>query len=250
MSAPLQMAPEHTEHDIQNQLILQIDSFAGHAKRMHYTFVGIIVLILALAGVGAYLGLQAYEHQASRAEALEQKYEAAQKEFAAQLAAHDAERAENAQQTAALVVQMAARAKQAPAPVVQKALAPNATAVEIRNGLQDVLSGRGALPSLIDVEGENLVVPPATAQIWLSDEVVLNKIKADLTDTQRLLALANADKASLSSDLAQSQAQNAEAQKVIAAYKKATVVTRWKKFLTGAQKVGILRVGIGLGHTF
>ena len=249
MSTPAQL-PVHTEHDIQNQLIVQIDSFAAHQRRVSQMFVGIIVLVLALAGVGAYLGLQAYEREASHAQALEQKYEDAQKLFAEQLAAHDAERVANAEQSAALVAQIAARAKQPQAPAVQKALAPTATALEIRSGLQAVLSPRHPDLPPMDIAGETIEISPVSAQALVADEVLLNKVIADLTDTQSLLALANADKASLSSDLAQSQAQNAEAQKVIAAYKKAAVVTKWKKFLNGAQKVGILIVGISLGHTF
>jgi hypothetical protein len=239
-----------TEHDIQSKLIVQVQSYAEHAHRLTYIFVGIILLLLAAAGVGGYYGYQAYAGQVSRAEALEKQYVEAQKDFMAQLAAHNAERTTNAKESAVLVARVAARAAQAPAPVVRRALEPTATALEVRNGLQDVLSDRGALPSLIDVQGENLVVPPATAQIWLSDEVVLTRVKADLTDTNRLLSLANADKSSLTSDLTQCKATLGDAQKSVDAYKKAAKVTRFRKFLNGAEKVGILIVGISLGHTF
>lgn len=235
-----------TEHDIQAQLIAQIQTFASHTVKVSYMFLGVIVLILALAGVGGYFGLKSYEAQVARAEATEQKFNDAQKDFAVQLAAHDAQRTADAQATATLIAQMAAKAAQPPAPVVQAGLKPGAAAETVNLALQAVLSDSHPGTAPMAIEGENLVLPPATAQIWVSDEVELSKETDLVSDTARLLSLANDDKSTLSSDLNQCKATLVDAQKSVAAYKKIAVKSKWRKFLDGAKTYGLVAVGVAV----
>lgn len=211
-------------------------------------FLGIIVLVLALAGVGGWIAVKAYEGQVARAEAIEQKYEDAQKAFQVTLAQHDADRAADAKESAALIAQIAARAKATPPPVIQTGLKPGAAAVDVKNALQASLTGTHPDMAPLEVEGANLVATPAQAQFWVADELALTGTKADLSDTIDLLTLANKDKSSLSSDLTQCKGTLTDAQKSIAAYKAIAVKSRWRKFLDGALKVGIFAGGAVIGH--
>lgn len=247
-TSPVLSTIAQDEHAIQAQLIAQVQTFASHTVRVSYMFLGVIVLVLALAGVGGYFGLKSYEAQVARAEAIEQKYDAAQKDFTAQLAAHDAQRTADAKASAVLVAQIAARAAKPPAPVVVTALAPSATAEQVRNGLQAVLSPRFPQGIPMAVQGENIEISPVSAQVWLADEVALTRVTADLSDTQVLLSLSNKDNATLKQDLTTANSTLSDAKDTIKAYKKIAVKSRWRKFLDGALKVGLVTAGVAIGH--
>lgn len=243
---PIQVS--QTEHDVQALMLAQINSLSQRHVSVSYMFVGILVLVLGLAGVGGWLGLKAYENQIARAEAAEVRYVDAQKGFQTTLAQHDSERAANAKASAALIAQIAARASQAPSPIVQAGLKPGAAAVDVKNALGAVLSDRHPEGVSMAVQGENLEISPVSAQVWLADELLLNRVSADLTDTQSLLALSTGSNSSLVRDLNQCKAVSVEAQKTIDAYKAAAVKSKWKKFLDGVQKVGLLVAGVAIGR--
>lgn len=246
-SSPLSSLSQ-TEHDIQAQLIAQVQTFASHQVKVSYMFLGIIVLILALAGVGGWFGLKAYEGQVARAEAIEQKYEDAQKAFQVTLAQHDAERATDAKATAALLAQIAARAAKPPAPVVQAGLLPTATAKQASLALNALYSPSYPAFASTPIEGEKVAVTVTEAQEIASDKLVGDRSKADLTDTQALLGLSKTDNSLLTSDLNQCKANSAQADKTIAAYKAIAVKSKWQRFLAGALKVGIFAAGAAIGH--
>lgn len=242
-----------TEHDVQALMLAQIDKLSQRHVTVSYTVVAALVVVVGLAGVGGWLGLRSYERQVLRAEAIETKYQDAQKAFSEQLAANNAERAQDAKASAALLVQIANRAVAPPPPVVQAGLAVSAPAEGVSDALQSVYPTLGAIKVIPTSPGASsaspqLAVTIPQGQLFIQTKLDLNKATGDLADTSELLSLANRDKSTLSKDLDQCTDLNLKANDTISAYKKVAVKSKWRKILDGIEKVGLVLGGAALGR--
>lgn len=241
---PVLPAPS-TEHDIQTLLLAQINKLSQHHVTVSYTLIAVLVLVLGLVGAGGWLGLKSYEGQVARAEAIEARYQDAQKAFSEQLAANNAERAQDAQASAALISQIAKRAVAPLPPVIQSGLAASASAESVSKALQEVQPGLGTPEVTPDAK---VALQVNQAQLVVRSLLAGTQAEADLGDTNALLGLANRDKSTLSNDLDSCTDLNLKANETIAGYKKAAIKSKWRKILDGMEKVGLILGGAAIGH--
>jgi hypothetical protein len=239
------MADVTVPQEILTQLHSDFVSLATKHATTSVAALGVLVLVLILAGIGGYFGLKSYDAQLAKAQVTEQKYEAAQKTLTDLLASDAKERAELQAQQANLVNQIAKRDSKPPAPVVTAALQPNATAETAANALGLVFS-LSPYPSA--TPDNKVALSVSNAQELISDGVELNKLRPDLTDTKMLYGLEQQKSASLNKDIIQCTDTLKDAQKSITAYKKLAARSKWKRFLDGAEKVGLVIGGAAIGH--
>jgi hypothetical protein len=234
--------------------------------RIIYAHLGILVLLLALVGAGGYFGLKSYDKALAHAEALQTQYNlaqaaavASQKQLTDLLAADAAQRAQESAQQASLAQQILKRDAQAPAPAIQTALQPSATAANVAKGLTEIYSDDktfGVVQATPD--GKVLSTVPQT-QAMITSRLDSLRLSADLADTSKLYTLEQAKSSSLQTDLNSCKSTSskdeialADAQKTIKAYNKLVNRSKFKKILgaigRNAERVGILFVGIELGH--
>jgi hypothetical protein len=239
------MADITVPQEILTQLHSDFTSLATKHATTSFAALGVLVIVLILAGLGGWIGLREYDAQLAKAQVTEQKYEAAQKTLTDLLASDAKERAQLQAQQQSLVNQIAKRDKTPPAPAVTAALQPNATAETAANALGLVFSLSPYPSATID---NKIALSVPNAQELISDGVELNKLRPDLTDTKMLYGLEQQKSASLNKDIVQCTDTLKDAQKSIAAYKKIATRSRWKKFLDGAEKVGLVIAGAAIGH--
>jgi hypothetical protein len=242
------MADVTVSQEMLTQLHSDFTSLATKHATASFTALGVLIFVLILAGIGGFIGLREYDAQLAKAQVTEQKYEAAQKTLTDLLATDAKEREQMQAQQANLVAQIAKRDKTPPVPAVIAALKPDASLGVLINGIS---------ASYSDVPGFGVPQPTPDGKVALngleSQEIIQSheqgkKDHADLADTQKLYGLEQQKNVSLNTDIVQCTDTLKDAQKSIAAYKKIAVKSRWKKFLGGAEKVGILIGGIALGH--
>jgi hypothetical protein len=242
------MADTTISQEALSQLHSEFTTLASKHASVSYAVLGILVLVLFLAGIGGFLGLKSYDAQLAKAQVTEQKYEAAQKTLTDLLATDAQERAQMQAQQTNLVNQIAKRDKTPPSAPVIAALQPNAPAEVLAQGLGSSFS---------DVSGFGLPQPTPDGkvalngqetQIVIQDHELEKKDHADLTDTKMLYGLEQQKSASLNKDIVSCTTTLADAQKTITAYKKIAMKSKWRKFLDGAEKVGLVIAGAAVGH--
>ena len=225
-----------------------VDSLHQHTVRVTYMFVAIIVLVLSLGSVGGYLALKAYESQLARAETREAQYQASLATFQSTLAENTAARVAAEAQVSQLQAQIAKRATQPlPAPV-QTGLKPDATAQEAAFALQSVYSAVPAFGQPVATPDGKVLVTVTQTQLLIGSKVELDRTKADLQDVKAITSIQTGTISSLNNDLSQCKALQAQSEKVIAGYKAIATKSRFRKFLDGAEKVGLLMAGGIIGH--
>ena len=225
-----------------------VQDMHSHTVKVTYMFVAIIVLVLSLGSVGGYLGLKAYEAQLARAETREAQYQTSLAAFQSALAENTVARAAAEAQVAQLQAQIAKRASQPlPAPV-QTGLKPDATAEQAKTAIEAVYGADKAFGALPPVQGPNVALSVPQAQAIISTKIGLDRTSADLRDEIQIAGLQKTTIDSLQNDLNTCKAVNLEANKTIDAYKKIATKSKFRKFLDGAEKVGLLLAGGVIGH--
>ena len=210
--------------------------------------VGVFILTLALVGAGGYFGLRSYDKALAHAEALQAQFNTEHKALTDLLAQDTQARAQESAQQAALVEAIAKR-NAAPLPVaVQTALQPDASAQDAAAGLTEAYTG---LPSFGVVEPTSdgkvsSTVPQTQAEIQSREAEIT--LSANLKDEINLYTLEATKSGSLQNDLTSCESTVSTANATIAAYKKLAVRSKWKKFLGGAEKVGLVLLGVEIGH--
>lgn len=212
-----------------------------------YVLIGVLMLVLGLAGLGGYLGLKSYEAQVARAEAAEQRYDQDRKAFSDALAAHDAQRTVDAQKQADILAQIAKRA-QTTDKAIQTALKPDATLPVIEVGLRTAYAGVPGFEGPLTLTDTSIGLSGPQAQQITAYKIDHDRLKLDLADTQGALGIEKNTSGSLLTDLNASKKNNLECEEVVAAYKKAAIKSKWRKMWDGAQKVLLVVAGVGLGR--
>jgi hypothetical protein len=241
-----------------NDAALLQAQFAALAHRhitVSYTLVGVIVLVLALAGVGGWLGLRAFDAQLARMEAREAAYDAERKQFTDLLVADAAQRSQIEAKQTTIEHTVTTRDDQADQ-AIQAAVKPDASLESIASGLaasySDVV-GFGVvsvLPAYDDQHGAAIALEGHQAQQVTAYKIDRDRLSADLIDVRTSYTLEQTQNSSLTKDLAQCNDLNTKANGVIDGYKSLAKRSRKQKFLSGAAKVLLLAGGIVLGHKF
>jgi hypothetical protein len=223
-----------------------VDSMHAHSVKVSYFLVGIIVLVLGLATVGGYLGVQAFNRAEARADAQAALYHQDSLAWQENLKQSEAAREASAEQVASLEAQIAKRdAKPLPVPI-QAGLKPDATIQTVITALQTAY-GPSMVPTSTPDGNVALSVP--NAQQTIQARVDADRLKADLDDEKAVVSLQTGSISSLNNNLNQCISLNTEAKKTITDYQKAAGRTRFQKFLNGAEKVGLLIAGGVIGHS-
>lgn len=231
------MMAANTAQHLQAQFV----ALAHKHASVSFWLIGTLVLVMGLMGFGGYEALKSFDAQLARAEQREAQYNTDRKTWQDALAQHDAERVADATKIASLEAQVAARDKKPLPP-------PVTTPDEAVAGLQAAYSDVPAFGAPQATPDGKVAVNVPQAQILITTKLDLNRLKLDLTDEKAIVDLQKQTNASLSKDLTGCQALNVEANKTIADYKKLAKKSRWQKFLSGAEKVGLVLGGMYVGH--
>lgn len=236
-----------TEQELQAQFTTQFAALAHKHATVSFALIAVLVVVLLLAGVGGYIGLKFADAQLARAEKQEQQYNADRKSWQDQLAASAAQRAtETAQQTA--IVKIVDTRDQTANAAIKVALTPGATAKQAADGLAASYSDLPAFGPVTAL-GDNIVqLSVPQAQQATASHIDQVRLQADLNDEVNVLTLEKDKTFSLSNDLAGCKSLQVEAGKTIDGYKKAAKLSRFRKFLGGAEKVGLFVAGVYFGH--
>lgn len=233
----------------------QFSSLAHKHLTVSYTLVGIIVLILALAGGGGYLALRAFDAQLARAEAREASYDVDRKAFVDHLAADAADRTRNQAAQVVLARNISNRDTKADQ-AIQVAVKPDASLESTASALTDAYSdvvGFGhvdVLPDSTTLHGAGIELAGHQAQQIVAYKIDRDRLSADLGDLRTSYTLEQASNTSLSNDLVQCKDLSVKAEAVIAGYKKIAKRGKFRVFLGGAEKVLLVAGGMYLGHKF
>lgn len=242
------MADVTITNEALTNLHTEFASLAHKHATVSYAVLGVLALVLLLAGVGGWLGLRAFDAQLSRAQTTEAKYEVEHKQLTDLLAADGAERARMSAQQATLQAQVAKRDAQAPPAPVVTALKPNATAEQLADGLAFVFHEVPTFGRPIPLQDGNVALTPQESQEVVSDKASFDRLKLDFADTQAISQLETQKFNTSQSDLSSCVSTLSSAQDTIKSYKKLVVRSKFKRFMSGAAKVGIFVTGVYLGR--
>jgi hypothetical protein len=234
-------------HDLHTQLVSHISDLSKHHVTLNYAVIGVLVLVLALCGVGGYFGLKSYESAMARAEAAEKQFNADRKELTAQLVASKTvqDTATKAQQVIVKVVhdRDAATDKK-----IADVSAPGKSATDALSDLSAAYHGTiVADPNAVTADGR-LAFPVFTVQGFTASKIDEERLAANLKSSVDNLAQEQKKTASLTADVAAANKAVADAEPAIKAYKKIAERSKWRKIGAGALKAGIFVAGIYLGH--
>ena len=219
------------------------------AHKYLYAHLGILLLLAAIMCAGGYVALRGFNATLARAEAQEKVYQQDRTQWQSQVAQDAAERQAQALQIAALQAQISKRDSTPLPPAVSKGLQPNANATDANAALTAAYTSVPAFGATkVSPDGQNVLLSvPQAQQVIITQENEL-KDSADLKDEKSIVALQGFTITTLNTDLKGCQSTVSEANKTIADYKKAAQKSRFRKFLDGAEKVGLVLTGVGLGH--
>lgn len=218
----------------------------AHAS-VSYWLIGVVVLVLALAGAGGYLGLRFADAQLARAEKMEATYDADRKAWQTELAASEAARSAATAQQQVIVKVIHDRDTTAAATIAQ-VTAPNQSLPDVESALRKAYGGAAPFDATLPLNGVYIETTANQVQQLTATAIDRDRLSGDLIDTQKTLALETTKTVSLTTDLSGCVSTLSESNKVIASYKSAAKLSRWRKFLGGAEKALILAGGIYIGH--
>lgn len=224
----------------------QLSTLAHKHVTVSYTLIAVLVVVLGLAGFGGWLALKFADKQIARAEATEQRFEQAQKDFQTQLAANSAQRAADTQQQAAIVKIVDTRDKGADAKI-QYVLQPK-TPQQALTDLGEAYAGSIDLSNTPVTPDNYLSFPVKTVQQFSATKIDRDRLFADRDDIKKQLFLEQDKTKTLTADLKKSEDTLGTCKQTVADYKKAATVSKFRKFLGGAEKVGLLALGAVAGY--
>ena len=231
--------------DVSAYLANIVADMHAHSVRVSYFFVGIIVLVLAIATGAGYLGLKSYDAQLAWAEAMQTQYVAAVKDFQTQLAQHDAQRATDLAQVASLEAQIAKRTTQPLPEPIKAGLKPDATAEQASLALKTAYNGLVDPQSTPD--GKVLTTVKET-QLLTTSKVQLDMVLSNFSDQKAIVDLQKGTISSLNNDLTTCKATVAKGNETIDSLKKVVKPSRFKRFLSGAKTAVMVAAAAYLGH--
>jgi len=234
--------------DIEVAVQSELSMLAHKHVHLSFALVGVLVLIIGLACFGGWLGLRSYEAQVARAEAAEARYDQDRKDLTALLSEHEVQRTQDAKAEAQLLAQIVKRDKQAPSPVIQTGLKPDANADQASRAVTEAFKANPDFGGTSPQADGNIGYTVNQTQIVIDTAIERDHLRLDLGDEQKAFDIQRESNISLTNDLHQCVTNKAEADKVIAQYKKAAKKSRFKRFLSGAEKALLFAGGVYVGH--
>lgn len=227
----------------------ELAALAHRQVSVSYWLIGLLGLFLALGTFAGYLGLRHLDKLEARAEATEASYVVERKALTDLLAADTVARAQESAQQAAVLESMAKRAVVVQPPVIQTALQPSASATEAAAGVTLAFAGVPSFgQALVSPDGQNVSLAVPEAQTVIQTKIQMDRLTLDVQDETQLYTLEQSKSTSLSNDLGKCTDTLGLAQKTINGYKAVVKPTKWQRFLQGAEKVGLVAIGIAAGR--
>lgn len=241
------MAADNTFTSVEAQLQSEVAALAHKHVTITWGLLGILGVVLALGGVGAWVAVKFADAQLARAERTEAAYQLSLKSFQETLAAHDAQRAAIDGQKKVVVQVVHDRDTQANT-AIATAMTPNAPAAAVAAGLGAVeadVPGFGT--PKVTTEG-TIALEPSQAQQLTAQKIDRDRLAGNLADETKLYNLESVKSTSLSTDLTGCKTELAESAKVTAAYKKAAKSSKFRKVLRGFGEGVAIAGAFYLGH--
>lgn len=210
---------------------------------VHMTWLNVLVMVVALSVVGGiYLhSVQTYERLIARADADNAQYHKDLTDFQTQWKADQQTIAQLQQQKAQIQTQIVYRDKDTETKIVAVA-APNRSETQVSDDVQSAYK----FPPL-KVEGGVFSFTAPETQQFVVTRLDRDRLALDLQDTQKQLALESTSNVTLANDVVVAGKRLEESKKVITDYQKIAKKSKFKTFLSNAEKVGLFVGGIYLG---
>lgn len=259
-----------------------LNRMVSHHVTINYVVIALLVFVLLGAGVGAYVGLKSYDKAMQRAEASEklmvqyeqswkdsqQQVKAANDRYEKEATQHMANRAVDAQKLLSLTKAfqaLNANADQHIHDVVQ----PGKTSEQVFSDLKDAyrLTPMGAALALSVTadkdSGEKLLsFPVPVVQQFTATKLDRDRLFDSLTNLNQQLTLKQKDLDSLGLDLGNLKASydtlkdsddklqkaDTQCQQTVKDYRKVAKKSKWKKFLSGAERGGEIALALLGGY--
>lgn len=246
-----------TEQEVKNEadmmaanttqfLHTQLVNMASKHATVSYTLIAVLCGVLALAGVGGYIGLKFADAQLARAEKQEEQYNADRKVWQEQMTANAAARNQDTARQQVVVKVVDSRDKSADA-AIQEAVKPTADLETVRTGLQLAYKDVPAFGVVQPTNDGKIALGLPQAQQITAYKIDRDRLAADLADEKTNLGLEQHKTELLSLDLSTAKKTDQECQTVVTAYKKAAQVSKLRKVLSGATKALLFGAGLYLG---
>lgn len=220
-----------------------ISALSHRNVTLNYAVVGVLMVVLAVCGLGGFFAYSLYQKQLARAEAQEQRYDADRKVLTDQLAQTKTVVAADAKAQAVIVKVVHDRDASADKQIAA-VTAPGKSPVDAITDLNAAY--KGTLPAQITPDAQ-LAFPIPTVQTFTATKLDRDRLDADLGASENLLKLEKDKTTRLAADLTTSAATLKDAQKTIADYKHVAEKSGFHKFMGGVAKVGIFVGGVLLG---
>lgn len=232
-----------------NPLITEASVLAAKHVTVSYFLIAVLVAILGLCSFGGYLAFKFADAQLARAEASEQRFEAAQKSWQDQLRTDAAQRQQaTAQQQ--IIVKVVHDRDVAADNTVAQVLSPGKTAqvaiVDLGAAYKGLVHGiQQAVPS---ADGDSIAFPVPVVQQFTATKIDRDRLAADLGDTKNTLTLEEVKTATLTTDLTGAQKTLSDCQDTVKKYKGAAKAGLFKRVVKGAGVVALVIAAAYAGH--
>lgn len=243
--------PQTPEQQALTLLHQQITKLSSHHVTVSYTLIAVLAGVIALAGVGGWLGLKFADRQIARAEAAEKRSEQLVQNFEQQLKQDTAQRDQDTKQQQAIVKIVDTR-DQSTDSKIQQVLSPKVDAQQAITDLNNAYAGQLSLAGTPVTPDNRISFTVPTVQQFSATKIDRDRLFADRTDIQRSLSLEQDKTKTLNNDLLSCQVSLTGDEKTIKEWKSAAKKSKFRKFLDGAKtaaEIGVALVaGYEIGH--
>jgi hypothetical protein len=216
----------------------------GH-KQAHVTFatLGTLLLVVVMMLTGGFFALRSYDRQLDKADARYEQVQEHEKILEKKLEDSNKQIQDLSAQQAQKTIIIDKRDKTADQKIAD-ATKPDKTAEDVTEDAKNYL---GTIPKFVS-DGNLLAFKVTEVQGFVATKIDRDRLFGDLTDTKAILVAEKQKTTTLTGDKVLLQTQLDEANGSLKEYRKVAHKGKFKKFLGGATKVGLVLGGIWLGH--
>jgi hypothetical protein len=232
---------------LQEKLHNHIAALAHRHASVSYLLIGVLFLVLALCGVGGYVAVKLADERIAHAEKTDQAFEAKKNDTDVQLKTSAHERDQMRAKQTLLEAQLAARDKKAAADAA-KALDPKADMATIQTGVSGAYINDALFKRPLPIFNGMFQVTGQQIQRFTATKIERDQYAGDVVTLRSDLDLANGRTDSCQKDLTKEKGTTAACEKVKKEWKGAAKASKFKRFLGGAEKVGLFVAGLAVAH--
>lgn len=234
---------------LQSEMQAQLASLAHKHAHVSFALIGVLVLVLGLMTAGGVFAVKYTNAQLAKADAVDKQYQADKKDWEAQRAQLQTQ-IDAASQKQQVLVKVVHDRDESADQTISKLTEITEDEVSIN---QDVYKTWGTYADIDSSQPTHLFeFPKELVQKFNATKIDRDRLDADLKDTKTQLDLASSQVNLLSKSNTTLAQQADECQKDLDGYKKVAKVSRFKKFLHGAEHVGEILAaavaGYEIGH--